>query len=198
MLRSCLLSASAVAAVSLGALLYTVTGHGERTVEVAPASASAERPEHLIALYREQMKLTQERLRALGYVPGPIDGIMGSGTAGALRAFQEQQGLRVTGRANPETLAALGIEDRRAGQNCSWGRGRGAVGVGRREHRRTHPECAGGVRRQLAIVAARVIAAVHQAVVSFLKDDLQAARCTTECLWLGHTQGPSRRRRSGI
>ena len=113
MLRSCLLSASAVAVVSLGVLLYTVTGHGERTVEVAPASASAERrPEQLIAVYRKQMKLAQERLRGLGYVPGPIDGIMGSGTAGALRAFQEQQGLRVTGRANPETLAALGIKDR--------------------------------------------------------------------------------------
>jgi len=113
MFYSYLLSASALAAMSLGALLYTVTGQGERTVEGAQPRASADRrPEHLSARYREQMKLTQETLRDLGYTPGPIDGIMGSGTVTALRAFQQQEGLRATGRANPETLAALGIEDR--------------------------------------------------------------------------------------
>jgi peptidoglycan hydrolase-like protein with peptidoglycan-binding domain len=113
MFYSYLLSGSALAAVSLGALLYTVTGHGERTVEGAQAPTSADRrPEHFSARYREQMKLTQETLRDLGYTPGAIDGIMGSGTAAALRAFQQREGLLATGRANPETLAALGIEDR--------------------------------------------------------------------------------------
>jgi Putative peptidoglycan binding domain len=116
MFYSRLLSASALAAVSLGALLYTVAGQVERKVEGAQARTSVDRrpehPEHLSARYREQMKLTQERLRDLGYTPGPIDGIMGSGSAAALRAFQQQEGLRVTGRANPETVAALGIEDR--------------------------------------------------------------------------------------
>jgi hypothetical protein len=110
-----LLGASALAAMSLGALLYTVTGQGEWEVEGARAQTSADRrPEHLSARYREQMKLTQETLRDLGYLPGPIDGIMGAGTAGALRAFQQQEGLRATGRTNSETLAALGIEDRRS------------------------------------------------------------------------------------
>ena len=113
MFYSYLLSASAVAAVSLGALLYTVAGQVEGRVESAQARTSVDRqPAHLSARYREQMKLTQETLRDLGYTPGPIDGVMRSGTAAALRAFQQQEGLRVTGRANPETLAALGIEDR--------------------------------------------------------------------------------------
>ena len=113
MFDSYFLSASALSAVSLGAVLYTVTGHGEGMVEGAQAPRSAARgPEPLIARYREQMKLTQETLRGLGNVSGPIDGIMGAGTAAALRAFQQQPGLRTTGRANPETLAALGIEDR--------------------------------------------------------------------------------------
>lgn len=113
MFYSYLLSASALVAVSLGAVLYTVTGDGERTGQGAQALTNAARgPEHLIARYREQMKLTQETLRALGYTSGPIDGIMGSGTAAALRAFQQRAGLRATGRANPATLAALGIEDR--------------------------------------------------------------------------------------
>ena len=112
MLYSYFLSASALAAASLGALLYTVTGHSERTMEGAQPPTSADRrPEHLTARYREQMKLTQETLRDLGYAPGPIDGILGSGTAAALRAYQEQEGLRVTGRASPETLATLEIED---------------------------------------------------------------------------------------
>ena len=113
MFYSYFLSASALAAVSLGTVLYAVTGHGQGIVEGAQAPTSAARgPELLIARYREQMKLTQETLSGLGYISGPIDGIMGSGTAAALRAFQQQQGLRTTGRANPETLAALGIEDR--------------------------------------------------------------------------------------
>jgi len=113
MFYSYLLSASALAALSLGALLYTVAGRSEWQVEGAPARTGvASRPEHLSARYREQMNLTQETLRDLGHTSGPIDGIMGSGTAAALRAFQQQEGLRVTGRANPETLAALGIEDR--------------------------------------------------------------------------------------
>ena len=96
------LSASALAAVSLGAALYTVTGHGEPTVEGAQPSTSADGgPEHLVARYREQMKLTQETLRSLGYISGPIEGFMGAGTATALRAFQQRQGLRTTGRADP-------------------------------------------------------------------------------------------------
>ena len=110
---SYLLSASALAAMSLGALLYTVAGQSERKVEGAqPRTSVDQRPEHLSARYREQMKLTQEALRDFGHPPGPTDGVMGFATASALRAFQRQQGLRVTGRANPETLTALGIEDR--------------------------------------------------------------------------------------
>ena len=108
-----LLSASALATVSLGALLYAVAGSGDRTAQGAQAPMSADwQPEHLSARYREQLTLTQETLRDLGYMPGPTDGMMGFATASALRAFQRQEGLRVTGRANPETLAALGIADR--------------------------------------------------------------------------------------
>jgi peptidoglycan hydrolase-like protein with peptidoglycan-binding domain len=112
MLPVYLLSASTLTAMSLGALLYAVAGQAERKVEGAAPEASVEgRPEQLSARYREQMTLVQETLRGFGYTPGRIGGTIGFETRSALRAFQQQHGLRVTGRANPETLAVLGIED---------------------------------------------------------------------------------------
>jgi glucose-6-phosphate dehydrogenase assembly protein OpcA len=50
---------------------------------------------------------TQHLLTALGFYSGPIDGIPGPRTAAALREAQKSYGLRVTGQANPETLAKL-------------------------------------------------------------------------------------------
>ena len=44
-----------------------------------------------------------------GYYRGNIDGIYGSGTAFALRAYQTRVGLSVTGRLDLETLAATGM-----------------------------------------------------------------------------------------
>lgn len=44
-----------------------------------------------------------------GYYRGGIDGKFGSGTAGAVREFQADAGLAVTGRLDMETLAALGL-----------------------------------------------------------------------------------------
>jgi len=40
-----------------------------------------------------QIRDAQQRLDALGYWPGPIDGFMGPKTRAAIRAFQEQNGL---------------------------------------------------------------------------------------------------------
>lgn len=49
----------------------------------------------------------QGRLWNLGYDTGPIDGVLGKRTAAALRHFQEDQHLPVTGRADPATVARL-------------------------------------------------------------------------------------------
>jgi hypothetical protein len=112
-LRRYLLGAAGLAALTSGALLYTVAVQTSGLVSHAQALASAERrPVDSSATYLEQMKLTQETLRGFGYAPGDINGIMRFETASALRAFQREQGLKITGQANPETLAALGIEDR--------------------------------------------------------------------------------------
>jgi N-acetylmuramoyl-L-alanine amidase len=49
----------------------------------------------------------QEALAALGYWPGTCDGHIGPRTRSALRDFQEQQGLPITGTADEATTATL-------------------------------------------------------------------------------------------
>jgi membrane-bound lytic murein transglycosylase B len=46
----------------------------------------------------------QEGLLALGYIPGPQDGLIGPKTRGAIRAFQQDHGLQVDGRASVAVL----------------------------------------------------------------------------------------------
>lgn len=49
----------------------------------------------------------QWALSRQGYYRGPIDGIIGPDGIGAIRAFQEAQGLPATGRIDPDVLRAL-------------------------------------------------------------------------------------------
>ena len=49
----------------------------------------------------------QSRLTAHGFPCGPIDGVIGSGTRAALRAFQATRALPITGAADDATVAAL-------------------------------------------------------------------------------------------
>lgn len=56
----------------------------------------------------------QERLDALGLSPGPIDGVMGSRTQDALRAFQRKNDLPVSGELDWPTRTALAATVRKA------------------------------------------------------------------------------------
>lgn len=47
---------------------------------------------------------TQYSLTNLGYDPGPVDGLMGPGTRAAVRAYQRDAGLLVTGRISKQLL----------------------------------------------------------------------------------------------
>jgi TPR repeat protein/S1-C subfamily serine protease len=49
----------------------------------------------------------QAQLAALGYDPGPADGVMGQRTRAAIRAFQADVGLPVDGQASDRLIAAL-------------------------------------------------------------------------------------------
>jgi hypothetical protein len=56
----------------------------------------------------------QSELTRRGYYHGPTDGVIGSESSEAIRAFQAAQGLTVTGRIDPKLLKALGIRYRSA------------------------------------------------------------------------------------
>jgi len=51
--------------------------------------------------------MVQDALRHAGYDPGPVDGKMGTQTANALRQFQRDKGLQVTGSTTKATWRML-------------------------------------------------------------------------------------------
>lgn len=51
----------------------------------------------------------QTALLSYGYYEGPIDGIIGAGSREALRRFQNDFNLEVTGTITPQVLDAFGI-----------------------------------------------------------------------------------------
>ena len=55
----------------------------------------------------EAIALVQSELQRLGYYQGSIDGILGRVTQDALRRYQRDRGLPVTGAIDPETVRAL-------------------------------------------------------------------------------------------
>ena len=60
---------------------------------------------------RDRIANLQRALRRLGYDAGPVGGVLGARTKAAIRAFQADAGLPVTGqvseRLEPEVLAAI-------------------------------------------------------------------------------------------
>ncbi|MGH7316075.1 MAG: peptidoglycan-binding domain-containing protein [Candidatus Rokuibacteriota bacterium] len=85
-------------AVSIAALL---TGAG-----IARSSDEAARPAPRF------VREAQQALRDLGYRPGPVDGVVGPRTKGALAQYQRAEKIQVTGRLDAETMVRLDIHER--------------------------------------------------------------------------------------
>ena len=51
----------------------------------------------------------QSKLASGGYYHGQVDGVIGSGSVEAIRRFQADHGLTVTGKIDPKLLKAMGI-----------------------------------------------------------------------------------------
>lgn len=60
---------------------------------------------------QDRMRAVQERLAALGYHPGNIDGIIGPRMRSAIREFQEQAGLETDGQPSDRLIGALFAAD---------------------------------------------------------------------------------------
>ena len=73
----------------------------------------------------QDVKKAQEALKDKGHDPGSIDGVIGSQTRQAIRAFQNANGLKATGRLDSETTEKLGVEKASASSASSPGMGKG-------------------------------------------------------------------------
>src|SRR5215475_5866862 len=56
---------------------------------------------------KAKVREVQSALKKEGFDPGPIDGMMGPMTINALRNYQSQMGMQVTGTINAETEKSL-------------------------------------------------------------------------------------------
>jgi peptidoglycan hydrolase-like protein with peptidoglycan-binding domain len=61
-------------------------------------------------LSRNDMKLIQQRLQEKGYDPGNVDGTANDTTRVAIRKFQKDQGIPVTGTIDERTANQLGFQ----------------------------------------------------------------------------------------
>ena len=71
----------------------------------------------------ETVSKIQETLKNQGFYSGAVDGVSGSGTEQAVKAFQQAYGLSVDGKAGTQTLAAMGISEQQQGSASSQGSG---------------------------------------------------------------------------
>jgi His-Xaa-Ser repeat protein HxsA len=61
-------------------------------------------------IVRNLVTRVQTALMVRQYYQGPIDGVMGKATPGALMAFQMDSGLTINGRMDTPSFNALGIK----------------------------------------------------------------------------------------
>lgn len=88
-------------AILLGAML------GLAVTALAQAQPKMTAPAASTGATKNTIQEAQERLQALGYQPGPTDGVMGTRATAALKRFQSDHGLTASGALDQKTLAAL-------------------------------------------------------------------------------------------
>jgi peptidoglycan hydrolase-like protein with peptidoglycan-binding domain len=63
-----------------------------------------------IRLGADAMRNVQGRLRDLGFYQGAVDGLWGPATQAAITALQRSHSLEATGRLDPATVSAMGLD----------------------------------------------------------------------------------------
>jgi peptidoglycan hydrolase-like protein with peptidoglycan-binding domain len=95
------------AAADLAASSPAVAPETELTATTVAALPPTAEPESQFPHDPALVVLIQDRLDRAGYNPGPVDGRFGSRTESALREFEQDAGLPVTGTPSRTALAAL-------------------------------------------------------------------------------------------
>jgi len=93
--------------------------------QAAPPQAAA--PQQAADPYIDFSKRVQERLTALGFYTGPINGDIGPYTQAALAQFQLSVPIPASGALDDQTVAALGLE--RSTQASAGASGEASTGV---------------------------------------------------------------------
>lgn len=88
---------------------------------------------------KEDVKKAQEALKNKGHDPGSVDGIIGTQTRQAIRAFQKTSGLKESGGLDVETANKLGVE-----KTTSETSARGSTGMGKGQTSPTQKEPSSG------------------------------------------------------
>ena len=86
----------------------------EPEVSPEPLAPTLESLEAALGLSREERRRIQEGLAALGFDPGPADGLFGQRTRHALSSWQSSQDLEATGYLDAESARSLLAADARA------------------------------------------------------------------------------------
>jgi len=84
--------------------------HGLRAtgqVDSQTASALSEATTATSVTPAVDVRTAQRQLKERGYYTGPVDGVIGPATENALRAYQRDRGLNVTGRLDSPTVRSL-------------------------------------------------------------------------------------------
>jgi len=101
------LLAIAALAATLVVLWAPAIGHAAERDRLASAGQLARGSGYDSARDTDAVRILQRRLRRLGDEPGPVDGLYGPLTEGAVKRFQERHGLAVDGIVGRQTKRSL-------------------------------------------------------------------------------------------
>ncbi|MBN9509662.1 MAG: peptidoglycan-binding protein [Alphaproteobacteria bacterium] len=108
------LNGATAAALGLSPQQLLGIGPPEQAQPSPSASSSPQQqpqaPPRPIRLGPAAMRNVQGRLQALGFYHGAVDGLWGPATQEAITAFQRDHDLNVTGRLDPATVSAMGLD----------------------------------------------------------------------------------------
>ncbi len=113
----------------------TKTPTGTHTTSTTTATTVAPKP---VKVTPGVVRAAQQELARRGDYQGKVDGIAGPRTSAAIREFQQQENLRVTGRLDAQTLAKLNVGGEQVIGSAPADLGRGGKALGH-DVREGHP-----------------------------------------------------------